>query len=268
MSNPDTNTRLNTSTLRPGLLVSVKTSVTGNVKYDKRDLDPEHQTEDGKTLTRWETKRTIADRAEYDAAGRARSKARAAISAVCTNSSFGLLCPQRDADLLDKAIAEARSIADEFNATARLSRLRMYIMTGRVAPDDLEAIRAINSEVRDLLDAMEDGIQNLDVKAVREAATKAKNLGAMLSPDAAARIQIAVEAVRSTARKMTAAGETAAQEIDRRTLDRIAEARTAFLDLDNAREVAAPEAEGRAVDFEPEPTPVEPVKTAVNFEME
>ncbi len=42
-------------------------------------------------------------------------------------------------------------LADEFNATARLTRLYVNVIAGRIAPDDVEAVKAINSEVRDLL---------------------------------------------------------------------------------------------------------------------
>jgi hypothetical protein len=117
----------------------------------------------------------------------------------------------------------------------------------------VEAVRAINSEVRDLLEAMKEGVETLNVEAVRQAANKARSLGNMLTPDAADRIQGAIDAARSAARKIVAAGEQVACEIDLRAVRAITEARTAFLDLDDAREVAAPTEQARAVDFEPDP---------------
>jgi hypothetical protein len=48
----------------------------------------------------------------------------------------------------------------------------------------------VAEDFRELLAEMETGLQNLDVKVVRDAANKARNIGAMLSPDAQARIQI------------------------------------------------------------------------------
>jgi hypothetical protein len=244
---------MQTSTLRPGLLVSLKTSIRGNISYDHRDIERDHLTEDGRQLAKWETERTISDPAEYEAATKVRSKVRSIISGVCANSAFGLLCPEKSADDLDKAIAEARRMADEFNATAKLTSVRLYVIAGRIAPDDVEAVRAINSEVRDLLANMADGIRNLDVKAVRDAADRARDIGRMLAPDAQARVQEAIDLARSTARQIVKAGEQAAQEIDQRTIRRITEARTAFLDLEPVAEVAVPAAEGRAVDFEPAP---------------
>ena len=242
---------INTSTLRPGLLVSLKTSVRGNVSYQRKDIEAEHQTDDGKSQAKWETERVITDAAEHDAAIKARTKARVMVTSVCTASAFGLLCPESAGDELEKAIAGARKVADDFNAEAKLTRLSVYVITGRIAQDDVEAVKAINSEVRDLLADMEEGIKNCDVKAIREAASKARSLGSMLSLEAAAKIQIAVDAVRLSARKIVAAGEQAIQEVDKQTIAMLTEARTQFLDTSETKSVAAPAVQVHAVDLAP-----------------
>jgi hypothetical protein len=241
----------NIETLRPGFLISLKTSVRGNVKYEKRDIGQE-VTDDGATVTEWETTRVISDPAEFKKAGEARSKARSLISAVCVNSAFGLLCPEAAQEELDQAVKSAHALVDAFNETASLTRVSVYVMVGKIAADDVEAVRAINSEVSDLLGQMQEGLKTLDVRAIRDAAAKAKNIGQMLSPDAAVRIQMAIDAARSSARKIVQAGETAAAEIDLKAIRMVTEARTAFLDLDEAKEIAAPKQAGRAVDLEPE----------------
>jgi hypothetical protein len=238
------------STLRPGLLVSLKTSIRGNVSYRKQTIEQEHLTEAGAQLARWETERTIADPVEHEAAQKVRSKVRSIISGVCANSAFGMLCPETEAENLEKAIAEGRKLAEAFNSEAKLTRVSVYIMTGRIAPDDVEAVRAINSEVRDLLSDMAEGLQKLDVKTVREAANRAKSLGSMLSDQAQARIQIAIDAARKVAREIVKAGEQAAQEIDTAAIRKITEQRTAFLDLAEGREIAAVDAgPARAIDL-------------------
>lgn len=240
------------STLRPGLLVSLKTSVTGNVRYNKEDIERDHKTEDGKRKATWQTERVIDDPEEHERATKARSKALSLIRNVCVRSAFGLLCAEIDGDKLQRAISEARDIADEFNSTATLTRVKIYIIMGRVAADDVEAVKAINSEITGLMRDMEDGLANLDVDKVRAAANSAKNISQMLSPDAAARVKTAIELARSSARKIAAAGEEAAQEVDRATIRRIEEARTAFLDLDDVEtQIAAPIVPTRAVDLIP-----------------
>jgi len=244
-------------TLRPGLLVSLKTSVSGNAKYIPNDRTVRID-EQGQEITEIETTRVIADPEEFKRAGEARGRARSIINSVCVGSNFGLLCPEGDKDKLDAALADARAVVDAFNATATVTHVSVYAMIGRVASDDVEAVRSINSEVSDLLGKMEQGLRNLDVKAIRQAANDAKEIGQMLSPDAAVRVQKAVEAVRSSARQIVKAGETAACEIDLNALRTVTNARTAFLDVDGAKAVAAPKVEQRALDL----APVAPVKKA------
>lgn len=241
---------LKTSTLRPGLLVSLKTSITGNVRYYKTPLEAA-TTEDNVEKARWETERVITEPKEHEAAKQARNKAGSLIRSLCANSTFGLLCPKSSAPELEKAITEARKIAGDFNSTARLSRISLYIITGEINPSDEEAIRAINSEVRDLIAEMADGIDKIDVKRIREAASKARNIGSMLSPDAQARIQIAIDTARATARKIVAAGESASAEIDTVAIRKIKEQSGAFLDLDEPTEMQAPAAQVAGVDLTP-----------------
>jgi hypothetical protein len=258
---------LKASTLRPGLLVSLKTSVRGNVSYTKETIEGDTEISPGKRRAKWETTRTIADAVEHKAAIKVRGKARSLIGAVCAHSAFGMLCPETASDELDKAVADARELADKFNATARITRVSVYVIAGRIAPDDVEAVKAINSEISDLMDVMAKGIQGLEVEKVREAANRAKSVAQMLSPNAAAQVQLAVEAARGAARKIVAAGEQAAQEIDMRAVRAITEARGAFLDLDGGSDVAAPVESGRGIDLAPENVRiVAPVEAAVALE--
>jgi hypothetical protein len=242
---------LKASTLRPGLLVSMKTSIQGNVAYAKRDIEEDHVTEEGSREAEWATRRTISDPEEHERAVKVRAKAIHMVRSICARSEFGLLCPDTSVAKLDELITEARKMADEFNATAAISRISIFVLAGRIVSDDVEAVRAINSEVRDLLATMESGIQTLDVEAVRAAASKAKNLGQMLSADAREKVEEAVSAAREIARKIVKAGEAAALEIDQVTLVKLSSARTAFLDIEgDAGEIATPAAQARTVDLE------------------
>lgn len=241
---------LRTSTLRPGLLVSFKTSVRGNVTYDKKVLEANHVDEaTGEALERWETERTVADPKEHEEAKKVRSKITGLLRGVCAYSAFGLLCPENRADDLEKAIKAARELEKDFNEKASLTRVHFYALTGRVAADDVEAVKAINSEVRELMETMTAGVKNLDVKVIRDAANRAKNLGSMLQPEAETRIRMAIEAAREAAKKIVKAGDEAAVEVDLQAVRVIEESRTMFLDLSEAEEVEAPTAEARTVDL-------------------
>jgi hypothetical protein len=252
------------SPLRPGLLVAVRTSIKGNCRYNVTEIEADHLTEEGARRARWETEREITDPAEHERATKARSKARSVLASVCAHSDFGLLCPLDKKGAFERAEQDALAIVADFNATAQVSRLVFNVLTGEVMQDDARAIRAINSEMRDLMESMENGLRNLDVEAVREAANKARSVSQMLEPGTQERVEKAIAVARSAARQIVKAAEEGAAEIDRAAIARIAEARTSFLDLDDngqaIGEVAAP---GRAVDFEPVPeikaaAPVQP----------
>jgi hypothetical protein len=245
------NSPIKISTLVPGLLVHVSTSIKGNVKYLKTEGES-YIREDGSEYTDWETERTVKDPKEQKLATEIRSKARSLIVGVCAATEHGLLCPEADREKLEEAYVKARKLVSDFNATAKTTRLKFNALAGRIAPDDLQAVRAINGEVRDLISEMQEGIEALDVERVRDAAQRAKKIGNMLSDEAKERIADAVNAVRKVAKDIVEAGEQAAIEVDASVINKLAAARTAFLDLDDAAEVQAPaDTSGRALDLAP-----------------
>lgn len=240
------------SVLKPGLLVSLKTSLRGGVSYARTDLEREHQTDAGQLRSRWETTKQIADPDEFVSATKARGDARAVVARVCCPSAFGLLCPSEKETELQAAIIEARDIVREHNRSARLSLVDVYVLVGRVAQDDAEAARAIGAEVRGLLEAMQAGIRAADPEAIREAANKARAIGGMLSESVAGQVSDAIKQARQAAREIVRrvenAGENAAAVVAELGQQDIERARFAFLDLD-AGTVEAQPAGGREVEF-------------------
>lgn len=219
-------------TLNPGLLVSLKTSMAGNIRYRRKDIEANSPTQNGGQTAKWETEREIFDVAEYELATRVRGKARSIITGVCSATSFGLLCPQGKEEVLDVAIAESRKLADQFNAAAKKTKIGIYVIVGRIAADDEEAVRAVNSEVTDLIAEMTSGVKNLDVKTIRDAANKARSIAPMLSPAAAAPLQEAINAARAAAKQINA--DEGAAKVDNLALAKLNVARTAFIELDDA----------------------------------
>ena len=184
---------------------------------------------------------------------KARTAVRTCITSVCIESGCGLLCPEDRVGELETAIDKARKLANDFNATAKFSNIRLSLILGRIAATDVEAFRAINGEVRDLMRIMERGIENLDVKAVRDAAAKARKVGEMLTPEAKERVAGAIKLAREAASKIAKAGDTAAMEVDKEAIKAIAKQRTAFLDLEDVGELTRPVVVAApAVDFDPD----------------
>jgi hypothetical protein len=225
----------NASTIRPGLLVSVKSTVAGGVTYQRIDLETDKPVEDGQDISRWETRRLIEDKAEHERAVKARSKALAEIRKVCSATSFGLLCPVAQEGALDVAIAAARGMVEAYNETAKHTRVGVYVLKGRVASDDAEAARAITQEIAGLVTAMDAGIKAFDPAAIREAANRARELSSMLSEEKSAKIDAAIEQARKAARMIVKRIETEGEDraIVMADIQRgqIESARIAFLDL-------------------------------------
>jgi hypothetical protein len=238
--------------LRPGFLVGLSTTVRGNVHYERQDIDPAHREGDAE-VSEWNTRKTVADAPEHERAEKARNRCRAIVTRVCSPSGFGYLCPEANKDLLDAAIGEARKVAHDFNVTAQLSRVKVAIMVGKIKSDDVEAVKAINSELTGLMQKMEAGIRTKDTKMVRDAADATKALGQMLEPAAAGRAQVAIETARAAATaiaKAAKAGTAAALTIDEAACRRITDMRLSFLDLDDANEIGTVVPKARAIDLE------------------
>jgi len=241
---------IKTSTIRPGLLVALKTTVSGNVHYHKQELGTE--IEGDAEIVKWETERTIKDPKEFKAAGQVRMKARGLISSVCATSTFGLLCPESNAGKLAEAIRKAHELADAFNQKASVTRVNVNVIAGRVASDDVEATRAINGEVRELLQRMETGLKTMNVEEIRDAAKRAKALSSIVAPGANDKLQAAIDVAREAAKKLVKAGETAAREVDKEAIKSLKASRTAFLDIDEEAAPVTPKkakAKGRALDL-------------------
>lgn len=240
-------------TLKPGFMVYLHTTINGNVNYDRETIEAEHYVGNGSKRSVINTTKTIADAKEHEMAQVVRSAARSAIVSVCsTVPNFGLMCPDSKKTELDEAIEKAQLLARAFNTTASITRVGVYVMVGYIAQDDVQAVKAINNEVRELMTEMEEGLKNLDVERVRAAATKARSVGTMLSDESRERIQSAIAVARQAATKIVKAGEEGGLAIDQATLLNIRQARTAFLDMDDQAEIGEVTATGRGVDLIPE----------------
>lgn len=241
------------SVLKPGLLVSLKTSVVGAVKYERVDLEAEHYDDAGARVARWETTREIPDPAEFESATRARSAARATIAGVCCASSFGLLCPSEKEGELQVAMTAAQKLVNDFNQTAKRSRVDVYVLIGRVADNDVEAARAIGAELRELLEAMQAGIKAADPEVIREAANRARAIGGMLSEDTGRQVGEAIAQARKVARELVkrvqGAGELAATVVSQCNVEAIERARFAFLDLEKGATTEAVPVPARGIDL-------------------
>jgi hypothetical protein len=246
------------TTLRPGFLVSLKTSVSGNVSYEELAKDVRIDN-DGAEITVRESERTIRDREEHDRAIKTRSRCRSLVTGVCAKTpGFGLLCPKDREERLQAAIEASRRTATDFNLTSSYSKIEVNVICGEINPSDLDAVRAINSEVRDLITVMTSGLTKSDVDTVRKAAAQARELSLMLDDEGKAKVEETIATARKAATEVRKAAKEGKPVDVQAAIAELATARHAFLDVDQpAAAVAAPEAESRAgLDLDVENGPV------------
>lgn len=225
---------METQVMVPGILVALKSRVSGGVEYRRKDLEGATRRAKEK-IARWETTRLIEDVDAYERALKARGDAQTMIRRLCVATSFGLLCPQDREGELDAAIAGARAIAAEFNASQSRIMLHVTALKGRIADNDADAIRAIVDEATDLIEQMGKGMDASDVKAIRDAAMRAKRLTEMMGSEMSDQVITAVELARDVARRVVketkeqgATALLAIEEGERKAFDA---ARFAFLDI-------------------------------------
>lgn len=246
--------------MKPGLLVALSSRMEGGVKYDRKDLETEKSAGDEASISKWETTKVVEDPEEHARASSVRSKCRSTVSSVCTHTAFGLLCLASKEERLNEAIATAKAMAEAFNATAKTVRIGIFALKGRIAETDDEAARAVSSELRGLLDEMQGGIAEGNVKRIREAAATAKKMGAVLDDATGKKVAKAVDEARSIAKdimKKLSEGGNAAEQISAMVtaakLEAIKEARFAFLDFEETAAKAdaerLPSTNARALDM-------------------
>jgi hypothetical protein len=216
-------------------LVSLKSTIAGGVRYERVDIVTNEALPDGATASEWKTRRVIEDKDEHEQATKTRSNARALITKVCSSTSFGLLCPDEQEGALDAAVKAARQLVDNYNDTAKHTRVGIFVIKGKVASTDAEAARAITQEIAELTVAMDAGIKSFDPKAVRAAADRARELASMLSEEKQGKINSAIEQARKAARMIVKRIEKEGEDRSVVLMDiqrgQIESARIAFLDM-------------------------------------
>ena len=185
---------MNKFTLRPGYLVMLSSRVQGGVNYERVDLVDKKP-----DFAKWETTKTVDDPEEHGAAEETRRKARYFITSQCSNTVFGLICAEADEPELDLAETKARLICEDFNKTARYSRVSIRVLRGRIEQNDAKAAKAIVGEMSALIEEMNAGIKNADPDAIRDAMSKAKQMSAILSAEKSEAVAAAVAVAKKAA---------------------------------------------------------------------
>jgi len=239
---------MNKFTLRAGYLVMLSSRVQGGVNYERTNLEATAG------FARWETTKTIDDPEERAAAEQVRGKARSLIVRECSNTVFGHICAEANESELDLAEAKAKILCDDFNKTARFSRVSIRVLRGRIEANDAKAAKAIVGEMGALIEEMNAGIKAADPEAIRDAMTKAKQMSAILSAEKSEAVAEAVAAAKKAAdtisKRVLKNGEEAAKVIADIQVGALEKARMAFLDMGDDAVVEELPAIARSVEYD------------------
>jgi len=224
-----------TTTIKPGYLVSIKTTCHGGVQYNRIDMGTEHE-DGGRETSEWQTTRVIEDKAEHERSVQVRAKCSNMLRLACISTPFGSICPEDKIDGFMVIYEDAKRMVREFNDSAQSIRITVNMMRGKIASDDQEAVKSMVSEMRTLAQTMQSAVSKGDVKVIREAADMAKRMGAMLGEEVEGRVSEAVQAARKVAREIVKRvekkGEKLEAVITEQNTQPIDQMRVAFLDLE------------------------------------
>lgn len=171
--------------VRPGLLVSMRTSIKGGVSYRREDLVDEIEGEG--TRTEWKTEKKVENADEYTRARRLRARVVTLIGGACVKTAFTYICPLENEALLDERIAEAQAACDAFNEEAVHSQVTFDLMRGRYMEDTKETVQAVRREIHELLEELNSALKAGEVQSIRDVAARATQMGRLLEEGTEAR---------------------------------------------------------------------------------
>lgn len=245
--------------VKPGYLVTLSTAIRGGVQYDREDLNEERRP-DGAEVEEWKTVKVTADPEEHERAVQTRSRVRALFKSATVWTPFGSVCPSENLPDLDAAMEEAERIVREFNAGAQHCEVRFASLRGEIAENSAEAVRAIRSEVGELLRDYEQMIRAGDIRSARDIATRATQMNRLLEQESAGSSQLSRaiqegrKVARAIVRRVEKGGEELAEVLAEANLSPIAEARFVFLSGPDTEEEPGVDPETGIVAGETEPS--------------
>jgi len=252
-----------TVTMRPCYLVVIRTEVEGGPKYTHEPISSTEGGEDTPAVKKFLTTAITQDPEEYKRANQVRGKARGIVESECLASNvFGHILPLTKKDALDAAVKEAEERIEYFNAGSKTCHISLHVTTGMIAESDEKATKAMAAEMRGIMESIEAGISEADVKKIRAGADAAKEAGAALDEATSRKVTAAVEEVRSIAnqiaKKLVRKATDTAEFVQKVQLKAFKEARFSFLDFEEPKkpmgaQLALPVSTPRALDMDEAP---------------
>jgi hypothetical protein len=226
--------------IKPSILVGLKSTISGGIKYNRTDLERSRVDDNGTERAKWETTRLIDNKEEYEEAVKVRGKAVSNIRRLCTPFELGLVCLVDRIEELEEAIVESKQMVREFNDKSTYSRINIFPSTWEARDNGEDAVRQLSAEVAKIIEEMQTGIDNFDVKNIRKAANKARSLAGVLEKEQEDILNEAISQARKAARmfvkRIEKEGERAEAVMAEVRRNELTKARVTFLDYSEEKE--------------------------------
>lgn len=221
-------------------MVRLRTRIVGGVSRESVTIDSKVEAYRHTTVS--EVTKIVEWPEEHAEATLIRNQARGMITKWVSSSFLvGDMCELENEEAITQASVEARDLIENFNSGSRYSRIELVFGMYTVAGSQAASIESLREELKDLLEAMENGIGSLNPMAIRAAAKKAKTLSEVLDKDQAKEIDEAIQLARSAAteivRRVEKDGEDAAEVLSGIEVEGLKTARFSFLDHSDLEEV-------------------------------
>lgn len=159
--------------IRPGILVAEKVTISGGIHYDK-ELE-ESYFEDERQIRKWRTTAIVDDVSERQKAQMVRSQIYSLTRKVCASTPIGLICSEERSGELAEALREARRKRNEFNSEAKTCYMRTHHALFEVNPDNKQAVEAIVDHVADIANRVDEAITSSEEEVIQKAPRSALN---------------------------------------------------------------------------------------------
>lgn len=191
--------------LVPCLLLAVNVSRTGGESYQREDELHLEAQKDGEVRTQWTTRKTVDDEKELAEANSLQGKAKRAAGKLGRHTPVGIVVAASKRQAVEDYRDEWRAEFDEFNATAKHSRVDFSCMVFAIRGDNVQELEQVLDELRRGLDDLEKAYSTADPGSMRDVVRRMQGFTDLLPERVATTMELAVKSAQKRARNISKA---------------------------------------------------------------
>lgn len=164
---------MNTFKIEPCILVIDQIKVDRAVKYVRRN-EQVLKSADGSEQAIWETERVYKSRQEVTKANTTYNAARAFLRGVSAATDIGFICPVSRQTELNAAVAKAKQLVDDANATFSHCYVRFRVVCTRIEPTNEEGVDMLRETISLRTKELQEALANFDPAKARNVLNASK----------------------------------------------------------------------------------------------